>query len=151
MRGLIRSGVESTNLQAPSPAGLVVRRVNATNPGSNTVVAITRNSANTGNITLVRDGTAGGFQIQYPALPGYITIACMGMDAAGTPRNFYLTLPNPITAGTVQIYADALNVVHFECTFGITYHAGKHLTQVTLSRFVSGSYWSGTLNSTYNQ
>jgi hypothetical protein len=41
--------------------------------------------------------------------------------------------------------------VHFECTFGITYSAGQHLTQVTLSRYGTDYYWSGTLTSTYNQ
>jgi hypothetical protein len=113
-------------------------------------VAVAR-SAGGLNITLMRDGTAGGFQIQYPALPGNLTIACMGIDNTGTPRNFYTSIPSPGTAGTVQIYNNALNVEHFECTFGITFNLGQHLTQVTLSRFGGDFYWAGTLMSTYNQ
>ena len=68
---------------------------------------------------LVRDGTAGGFQIKYPASPGYLTIACMGIDTNGVARNFYIGKVNPATAGTVQIYTDAQAIVHFECTLAI--------------------------------
>jgi hypothetical protein len=115
------------------------------------VVAVARTYGSVTNITLVRDGTAAGFQIQYPANPGSVTIACMGMDTNGVARNFYTYLPNPATAGTIQIYSNSVGVVHFECTFGITYSAGQHLTQVTLSRYGTDYYWSGTLTSTYNQ
>jgi len=151
LRGLIRSGSESGTAEAPSPAGLVMRRINSTSTASNTVVAVARTYNSTANITLVRDGTAGGFQIHYPAMPGAVTIACMGMDDSRTARNFYTSLANPGTAGVVQIYLDSLSVVHFECTFGITSNAGQHLTQVTLSRFDNDTNWSGTLMSTYNQ
>jgi hypothetical protein len=75
----------------------------------------------------------------------------MGIDNTGTQRNFYTAIANPATAGTVQIYSNALNIEHFECTFGLTYYVGQHLTQVTLSRFGSDYFWSGTLMSTYNQ
>ena len=128
-----------------------MRRINSTSTASNTVVAVARTYNSTANITLVRDGTAGGFQIHYPATPGNITIACMGMDDNGTARNFYTTVANPGTAGVVQIYPNSVGVVHFECTFGITSNAGQHLTQVTLSRYDTGYFWSGTLMSTYNQ
>jgi hypothetical protein len=151
MRGLFRSGSESGTAEAPSPAGLVVRRINSITTASNSVVAVARTYGSVTNITLVRDGTAAGFQIQYPANPGSVTIACMGMDTNGVARNFYTYLPNPATAGTIQIYSNSVGVVHFECTFGITYSAGQHLTQVTLSRYGTDYYWSGTLTSTYNQ
>jgi hypothetical protein len=151
VRGLLRSGSETGTAEAPSPAGLVVRRVNSTIMASNSVVAVARNVNNTASLTLVRDGTAAGFQIQYPANPGYLTIACMGIDTNGVQRNFYTSLPSPLTAGTVQIYSNSAGVAHFECTFGITYNTGQHLTQVTLSRYGSDNYWSGTLMSTYNQ
>jgi hypothetical protein len=75
----------------------------------------------------------------------------MGMDSSGVQRNFYTNLANPAVAGTVQIYASALNVVHFECTFGVTYAGGNHLTQVTLSRYAADNFWSGNVISTYNQ
>jgi type VI secretion system secreted protein VgrG len=150
-RGLLRSGSESGTGEAPNPAGLIMRRVNSTSDVSNTVVAVARTFNNVANINLVRDGTDAGFQIRYPASPGQITIACMGIDNTGTARNFYTTLASPTTAGTVQIYPNTLNIVHFECTFGITYNAGQHLTQVTLSRLFTDNFWSGTLTSTYNQ
>jgi hypothetical protein len=148
--GLLRSGSEAGTSEAPSPAGMVVRRINSTTFASNSVVAVVRSLGGL-PITLVRDGTSAGFQIQYPASPGNLTIACMGIDNTGTQRNFYTTIANPGTAGTVQIYSNALNVEHFECTFGLTYYAGQHLTQVTLSRFGGDYFWSGTLMSTYNQ
>ena len=155
--GLIRTGSETGTSQAPNPAGLVVRRINSTLSISNSIVALAHTiflGAGT-NINLVRDGTAGGFQIQYPALPGYVTIACMGIDTNGVTKNFYVGKANPSTPGTVQIFTDAQAIVHFECTFGDTYNSGDHLTRVTLSRFYNGSvldnYWSGDLVSTYNQ
>jgi len=148
--GLLRSGSESGTSEAPSPAGMVVRRINSFTTASNSVVAVVRSTGGL-NITLVRDSTAGGFQIQYPASPGNLTIACMGIDNTGTQRNFYTTIANPATAGTVQIYSNAQNIEHFECTFGMTFYVGQHLTQVTLSRFGTDFYWAGTLMSTYNQ
>jgi hypothetical protein len=148
--GLLRSGSETGTTEAPNPTGMVVRRINSFQTTSNTVVAAARATGGL-PITLVRDGTSAGFQIQYPASPGNLTIACMGIDSTGTPRNFYTSITSPATAGTVQIYSNALNLEHFECTFGITYNAGQHLTQVTLSRFGADFYWAGTLMSTYNQ
>ena len=152
--GLMRSGSETGTAQAPNPAGLVVRRINSTINSSNSIVALVRIGSGA-NITLVRDGTAGGFQIQYPASPGFLTIACVGIATNGVTRNFYVGKANPGTAGTVQIYTDAQAIAHFECTFGDTFYAGDHLTRVTLSRFCSGttldSFWSGDLVSTYNQ
>ena len=145
--GLIRSGSESGTAEAPFPAGLVMRRINSTGTSltSNSVVAVS------GVLTLVRDGTYAGFQIKYPASPGYLTIACMGINNTGGQVNYYTYLANPGTAGTVQIYSNSQNVVHFECTFGITYYSGEPLTQVTLSRYGTDFYWSGNVISTYNQ
>lgn len=151
VHGLLRSGTETGTTEAPDPAGMVVRRVNSTSVVSNSVVAASGGENGGGAITLVRDGTAAGFQIQYPARPGYLTIACMGLDGTGAPRNFYTTIANPSSAGTVQVFANSNGVVHFECTFGITYDSGQHLTQVTLSRYGSDYFWSGTLASTYDQ
>jgi trimeric autotransporter adhesin len=149
--GLTRSGSGTGTSEAPYPAGMVVRRINSTSPSVGQVVAVVRNQTDTANITLERDGTSGGFLIRYPASPGRVTIAAMGMDASGTQRNFYYTLSNPDVGAWVTIYNDGAEVVHFECTFGITYFSGQHLTQVNLSRFAGDYYWSGTLMSTYNQ
>jgi hypothetical protein len=148
--GVLRSGSETGTSELPNPAGMVVRRINSFTTASNSVVAVVRSLGGL-PITLVRDSTAGGFQIQYPASPGNLTIACMGVDNTGTQRNFYTTIGNPGTAGTVQIYSNTQNIEHFECSFGLTFYAGQHLTQVTLSRFGNDFYWAGTLMSTYNQ
>jgi len=145
--GLLRSGSETGTAEAPSPAGLVVRRINSTSTGqiSNSVVAVS------GALTLVRDGTYGGFQIKYPASPGFVTIACMGFDTNSVQKNFYTFLANPSSAGTVQIYSSGQNVVHFECTFGNTFNGNQPLTQVTLSRYYGDYFWSGNVISTSNQ
>ena len=145
--GLFVSGSESGTAEPPFPAGLVVRRINSTSTAltSNSVVAVS------GSLTLVRDGTAAGFQIKYPASPGYVTIACMGINNTGGQVNFFTSLANPSTAGTVQIYTNSQNVAHFECTFGVTYYAGEPLTQVTLSRYSTDYFWAGNVVSTYNQ
>ena len=150
-RGLIRSGIETRTSETPYPAGLVVRRINSVNTSSNQVVAVGRNSGNTANVTLERDGSGGGFLIRYPANPGRLTIASMGLDNTGATKNYYKALNNPASAGTVQIYADSANVVHFECTFGDTYDSGQHVTQATLSRYDGDTWWAGTVVSTYNQ
>ena len=150
-RGLIRSGIETRTSGTPYPAGLVVRRINSVNTSSNLVVAVGRNSGNTANVTLERDGSGGGFLIRYPANPGRLTIASMGLDNTGATKNYYKALNNPASAGTVQIYADSANVVHFECTFGDTYDSGQHVTQATLSRYDGDTWWAGTVVSTYNQ
>ncbi|MDB6057806.1 MAG: hypothetical protein JWO95_1650, partial [Verrucomicrobiales bacterium] len=153
--GLLRSGLE-IGTQAPSPAGLVVRRINSTTSLSNSLVASSHGFSIPGsNIELVRDGTSGGFQIHYPAASGNLTIACMGIDTNGVSRNFYVGKVNLAGPGVVQIYSDSQGLAHFECTFGNTYDAGQHLTRVTLLRYVSGgttdNFWSGDLVSTFNQ
>jgi hypothetical protein len=142
--GLTRAGAETTS-EPPNPAGMVIRRINSTNFTAGRIVA------RTDICTLERDGSNGGFLIRYIDNPGNLTVACLGMDSAGNPRNFYQALTNSPTGGTLQLYANSDNVVHFECTFGRTYDAGEHLTQVTLSRFADDFYWSGTVMSTYNQ
>lgn len=143
--GLLRSGSETGTSEAPSPAGLVVRRINSTSSAVNQLVA------ETDNLTLLRDGTAGGFQVFIPASVGNVTIACMGINSSGTPVCYYHAVANPVSAITVPIYTDAQNIVHFECTFGRTYDSGAHLTQVTLSRYGTDYFWSGNVISTYNQ
>ncbi len=148
--GLLRVGSETGTSEAPNQSGLVVRRINSLSFTTNSVVAIARNNGNTANVSLMRDGTAGGFVVRYPASPGNVTIACMGIDSSGASKNFYTSLANPGTAGAVQIYTNSQNIVSFQCTFGNTYNAG-HVTQVMLSRYVTDSFWVGTVTSTYNQ
>ncbi|MEI6569608.1 MAG: hypothetical protein WCR20_23225, partial [Verrucomicrobiota bacterium] len=149
--GTVRMGSENGTSQVPSPAGLVVRRINSTTTAYGSVVAVARAQSGLANIELERDGTAAGFLIRYPASAGTLTIACMGIDATGAARNFYTTVAPSAAAGGVQIYSNTAGVVHFECTFGITFNSGQHLTQVTLSRVAGDSFWSGTLTSTVDQ
>jgi hypothetical protein len=149
--GLLRSGAENGTSEAPSLAGLVIRRINSTIQNSNSVVAISRISGTITNVTLIRDGTSAGFQIQYPAAPtGRLTIACMGIDSTGAQKNFYTSITTPATPGVVQVYTNTQNIVHFECSFGDPF-ANSHLTQVTLTRFTTDFYWNGTVVSTLNQ
>ena len=113
---------------------MVVRRVNSTTAAAGQIIA------RTDLFTLERDGSNGGILLRYPAFPGNVTIASMGLNTAGANVNFFTTLSDPSTAGTVQIYSNAQNVVHFECSFGITFAGGQHLTQVTLSRWGLDNY-----------
>jgi len=151
VQGLLRSGSESGTSYPPSPAGLVVRRINSYDLGANQVVAVVSNTQHNAKITLERDGTYGGFLIRYPATPGDLIIAAMGIDTSGAQKNFYKVVAYNAAAGTQQVYYDTNYMVHFECTFGDTYDSGQHLTQVILSRESGDYFWSGTLMSTYNQ
>jgi hypothetical protein len=147
--GVIRSGSETGTSEAPNPAGLVVRRINSYNPAAGQIVA------RTDTLILERDGSNGGFLIVIPANSGNVTIACMGMDNTGAQKNACTGVANSSTTQILQIYSNAQNIVHFECTFGVTYSSGQHLTQVTLSRFANGvtldNFWTGNIISTYNQ
>jgi len=142
--GLARFGTGTGTAEAPVPAGLVVRRINSTVTTSNSVIA--RSDV----LTLIRDGSYGGLMISYPASPGTQTIAAMGITSAGAQVNFYTTLANPGTAGTVQIYSNAQAVHSCQITFGNTYLEG-HVTQVNISRALNDNFWVGTVNSTFNQ
>ncbi len=141
--GLTHFGMGTGTAESPT-AGLIVRRINSTVTTSNSVIA--RSDA----LTLIRDGSNGGLMISYPASPGTQTIAAVGITSAGVQVNFYTTLANPGTAGTVQIYSNAQAVHSCQITFGNTYLEG-HVTQVNISRALNDNFWVGTVNSTYNQ
>jgi len=149
--GLLRSGAENGTTEGPNPAGLVIRRINSTSTTSNSVVAISHISGNATNVTLIRDGTSAGFQIQYPAsASGRLTIACMGIDNTGAQKNFYTSITAPAAPGAVQVFTNSQNIVHFECSFGDPF-SNTHLTQVTLTRYTTDFFWDGTVISTVNQ
>jgi len=157
--GTIRMGSETGTAEAPSPAGLVIRRINSTTPAANSIVAVCPAALNTNvNFTLVRDGSDGGFQILYPALPGgeTLVVACMGIDATGAAKNFYESVSvGGGSGGSIQIYNNSQNIVHFECTFGDMEMEGAH-TKVTLTRGAIvptniEATWVGDLVSTRNQ
>ena len=141
--GLLRSGSETGTSEPPAPKGLVVRRINSTSDTAGQIVA------RTDSLTLERDGTTSGFVINYNGLENF-TIACIGIDSAGNAKNFYKALPQG-PSGTLRVYNNSDSVVHFECTFGVTYSGNDHLTTVTLSRYGTDYFWSGTLVSTFNQ
>lgn len=150
--GLLRSGSESGTSQGPTPAGLVVRRINSTSVSSNLVVA------RTDQLTLERDGTKAGLLIRYPASAGFQTINAVAMNNVGNLLAVHTVLTNG-PAGIKQLFADAQRVVHAQISFGNTY-APSHVTQVVLDRYDDGSpsansgndyYWIGTIASTYNQ
>jgi len=142
--GLIISGSRTGTSQAPSPLGLVIRRINSTVTTSGSVIA--RSDV----LLLERDGSNGGLLIAYPASAGAQTITAMGVNNTAGQVNFYDALPNEGTAGTVQIYTDSQNVVYAQISFGNTSGEG-HLTQVTISRAYGNDSWVGTVTSTYNQ
>lgn len=147
--GLMRSGSETGTGNAPSPAGLVIRRVNSLATTISNVVA------RTDVLTLERDGSNQGLLIRYPAgVAGRHTINCLAQSYFGTNIIFHTTLVNPGSAGTIQLLTGAQRAVHAEISFGDTYDSGQ-VTQVVLDRYDDGSdsdfYWVGTLTSTYNQ
>ena len=151
VRGLLRSGSEAGTSEAPSPAGLVIRRINSNSTTAGQILA------RTDALTLERDGTTSGLLIRYPASGSSFTISCVGFNNAGTVVTFHRALVTPFIPSTVQIFSDAQRVVHAQISFGDTISSTGHFTQVVLDRLDDGgaynndARWVGTLNSTYNQ
>jgi hypothetical protein len=145
---MFRSGVETNNSDAPSPAGLVVRRINSYSQTAGQVLA------RTDHLTLERDGSNSGLVIRYPALAGLLTINVLGMNNVGAVIGKHYAL-NPVGGGTQQLFMASDHLTHVEISFGTTYVVGQHLTQVVLDRFDDGVsdnvFWVGTLTSTFNQ
>src|SRR5206468_11403328 len=106
VRGPLRIGSETGTSETPNPAGLVIRRINSTDRHTNQVVA------RTDRLTLERDGTSGGFLIRYPATPGFITIACLGINSTGGPENCYTTLDHPGTGVISHVHDNRPAVRH---------------------------------------
>lgn len=50
---------------------------------------------------IVRDDTPAGFQVRLSAVPGYITVAAIGMDDAGNLHNFFFSTNNG--PATIQV------------------------------------------------
>lgn len=149
--GAIRCGSE-TGAAAPGlPAGsdgLVIRRVSSTSSSSNSIVA------RTDVLTLIRDGTASGLRLAYPAAPGKQTICCLGVTTNGAQVVYRNALNNPVSAGSLPLFNDAQKVVHYDISFGNPYNSA-HTTHVVLDRYDDGTtsdnYLVGTITSTYNQ
>jgi hypothetical protein len=158
-RALLRSGSETGTSQAPSPAGLVIRRINSTSSTAGQVVA------RTDQLTLERDGTVSGLLIRYPANVTKQTVMVRYMNNDGNSYSSYATLDSSIygaAAGTVALTSNFPgNVIDWEITFGdMTYSGLGHYTHVHLTRYSVDSQvgsipavrnWIGTLTSTFNQ
>ncbi|MDZ4288912.1 MAG: hypothetical protein U0984_13180, partial [Prosthecobacter sp.] len=144
--GTLRLGNESGTSEAPQLTGMVVRRINSIAALGNQVIA------RTDTLTLEREnGTTGGWIIRYPASASRFVIALMGINSSGQNVNFYTTVSTPPSAGTVAVFTEAQNVVHFSGSFGNTYSSGQHVTQVTLTRHGTDNFWAGTVTTTRNQ
>jgi hypothetical protein len=142
----VRSGSEIGTSQPPSVgttgyAGLVSRRINST------LIAAGQILARTDNLTLERDGTNGGLQINYPgASISRLNVACTGVTSSGAVIGRVFTL----SVGITPIFIDADDVVSVNCTFGDSYLL-NNITQVFLQRFPGDNYFAGTVTSTLNQ
>jgi hypothetical protein len=77
------------------------------------------------------------------------SVNCMGINRLGGSVNHY-SGAGGTSAGTVQVFTDAQDVVYATCSFGDAFNA-RHLTQVTLQRQANDYFWVGTVISTYNQ
>jgi hypothetical protein len=94
--------------------------------------------------------------VEFQGNIGKVTITWMGIQNNGTVRGGNFSADDNAQFGyTAVLFADADNIVHAQVTFGRTYTAGQHLTQVVIDRYddftTHDFYWSGTLISTYNQ
>jgi hypothetical protein len=140
--GVTRAGSETGTAQPPDK-GIITRRVLSTLSGAGSVVA------RTDTLTLERDGSSGGLRIVNVASPGHITIAFTGLTSVGATVNFVTSL-NPAAAGTNTVFTDAQFVVSLRGSFGDSYYP-HHMTEVSLTRYPTDNYWTGTLTSTFNQ
>ena len=144
INGTILNG-SATGTTEPPDGGTVARRIQSRSPAANHVVARYDRG------TLERDATNGGFLLRYIANPGRITIVVMGINSSGANVNSYQFIDNPSTAGTVQLFTNAQDVVYFRCQFGDTFDMNGKQTEVSLSRKSGDSYWAGFVTSTHNQ
>jgi hypothetical protein len=152
----IRLGSETGNTEAPRVdssggyQGMVVRRINSTSNAAAVIVASTdqlalRRPAGTNQqFEMVRVGTGQR---------GYVS--CNGVNAGGGMLGSVINSPAGDLVGTTYVvYAEGSNMMMINCQFGTldtaTSNVWHHAT-VQMSRTNTGSYWVGTLTSTYNQ
>jgi len=141
--GVTRAGSETGTAQPPDK-GIITRRAYSTTTAVGSVVA------RTDKLTLERDGTYAGWRIVNVASPGNTTIAFTGLTSTGVTVNFVTSLANPAAAGTTIVFTDGQNVVSLRGSFGNSFNA-IHMTEVSLTRYPTDNYWTGTLTSTFNQ
>jgi hypothetical protein len=139
--GMIYMGSGTGTTEAPGTPIIVRRAVSTVTTEGNIV-------ATTDWLSLVRDGTNGGFNIVHSLAWDYNGIVtCMGMKSSGVAVNKYLSVAKNTTT---QLYSDADAVVYFQCNFGDPWLTGR-VVHVTLFRQDGDSYWLGTIVSDYNQ
>jgi hypothetical protein len=144
VEGLLRLGSETNAAPThyPSgPGGLVMRRVVSNSTSASNVVARTE------IMILERDGTFGGLQLTSTS-GGNRVVNAIGVTASGTLVGFHQNVTSP---GTITVFSDAQQVVHYDISFGYTFIPNGHFTHVLLDRYYDDYYLMGTVTSTYNQ
>lgn len=152
--GTVRMGTENGTTEVPRVdvgagyTGMVVRRVNA----STSISVVARTEL----LSFRRAGGNSTFEVVKElatANRGYVN--CQGIDTAGAHKSRVLDFAAGAAANTTQtVFAETDNMVFFNCQFGTMDTAVNffgHHTTLTLARTNSGSYWAGTLTSTFNQ
>lgn len=138
--GTMRMGSQDgTDLPAFRP--IIVRQARTTNPTAGAVVARSE------GILLQRDGSSTGLRVE-SLNTNNKSIACTGVTNTGASVGF---ASNLTTIGITQVFTDAQNVVHYECSFGYYFSSNAHHTRVSMTRFNTDFYWLGFIQSTYNQ
>ena len=150
--GLLKTGSGTGTSQTPLLDGVVVRRINSTNPTAGQVVARATGSAGDASpVELQRDGTDGGMQIVVPGGTGSTSysVACMGINEPGTPKGKFIA---DASASPVPVFSHLDNMVYFQCSIGSPFDGNRHETQVTLHRSTHlHNNWVGYVISTMNQ
>lgn len=158
VHGPIRLGSETGTSEGPNTGnglqvgykGMVIRRIASTAITAGSIVA------STSEMTLERDGTAGGFQVRWIA-NGSATLAIRGTitNTSGTVTGVHFETGNQFTGGTQAIFAQTDNIIFAHLIFGNFYNA-DNVTEVTIARssqfgVASDNVWIGTVMSSYNQ
>lgn len=140
INGMVRMGSE-TGTGEPGYYGIIVRHAYSTSLTSGSVVA--RAGSDAAGIRLHRDGTNGG--LAYTTTGGY-EIQCL-LISSGGGVSAYVATP---ASGTGTVFANAANIVRFDCSFG-DFYLGGYSTHVVMGRRAGDWYWMGFLESNYNQ
>ncbi len=149
--GTLRQGSETgttEGLTGSITSGVLTRRIVSTSNTAGRVVA------RTNRCTLERDGTDGGFVVNFPAgVASSISVSAMGFDSTGAVVNSYFSNGNLSAATSIPVFTNAQDVVFFRCQFGDTLAQDDHLTEVTFSRTKNGGpdRWAGFVTTTFNQ
>ena len=102
-------------------------------------------------MTLVRNGSNGGFRIDYPSGAQGRTITGLAHRQDGTTQQIFADLST--VAGSFQVVSDSDKVHRLDLVFGNPFQ-GAHHTEVRLFRRFDGGagdhVWIGSITSTQN-